>query len=885
MVIKSYEIRNIFLEYFKLRNHTILNSSSLVPKNDNSLLFTNSGMNQFKEYFLGIKDTLDVNYVTVQRCLRISGKHNDFKNIGNTNWHNTFFEMMGNFSFGVYFKKEAIIYAWDFLTNKKFLNISKDKLIVTVNKDDIDTYDIWLNIIKLCKNNIILTENKGIYSKNFWSIGKTGLCGYCTEIFYNIDFCYDNKRYKLNRNFIEIWNLVFIEYNLDYKNKLSLLSRKCIDTGMGLERITAVLQNVKSNFDIDIFIDIKFYISNILNIKILPKNIKIFNILADHLRSIIYLIKDGIIPSNEHRGYVLRKIIRRSLVYLKFLDINDLILYKVIKIILLNLYYKYLFTLDIINLIIDLVYKEEKKFYVMLNYSLNLLDFYIKKIISNKKKYLSSKIVFLLYDTYGLPLDLLKLICTHYNIFIDIKKFNIILNYQRKKSRSNQLFSNNKFNNIILLLKNLVITKFKGFKHKEINSKIILILNKDILINYISSFNGVCIIILDKTIFFPKSCGLLGDRGYIKSYDNSSLFIVKNTYKLGNYILHSGYILYGCLKLNDLVILKYDSQYRLLMARNHTCLHILCYCIKVFYKNSNLFIKSTKVREDYFSLDINKKINNYIIIKLENNVNYLIWQNLKINYEFINDEKLFINKNFNFFGKNIVRIVWINNLYKEYCAGVHIKQTNNIGIFKIVRYNIISNNNFRIVGITNFNALLDYSFNSNIIIKINNLLKCNNLTIYSKIVNLLNKYKKLYNKEKKLNIYIIKDLINIFNKSDIKIYKNFKFILRRNIKTSFINKNIFFVFLNKLYNYYKLSFILINLINKDNVYYIILLDNKIFNLLDINFIKNIKKKIYYKNYLKVKNNNFFINIFYIKYDKIIKLSILDYIYNYIIKFL
>ncbi len=891
MFITSDQIRNIFLDYFKSKNHFIVNSSSLIPKNDDNLLFTNSGMIQFKDYFLGLNKNIDKNFVSIQRCLRVSGKHNDFRNVGYTSFHNTFFEMMGNFSFGLYFKEEAILYAWELLTSKKWFSISKDRLFVTVHKNDIISYNIWINIIKLSKNRIFVLGDSNINSENFWIVDNLGLCGYSTEIFYDLD--YKNNIIENNyiflknkKRFLEIWNLVFIEFNFDKKNNLNFLSNKCIDTGMGFERIVSVLQNVKSNFDIDIFKNIKFIISDVLNIKIINNNLIIFNVISDHIRSIIYLIFDGIYPSNEYRGYILRKIIRRTLVHIRFLEINNFVLYKIIYIVLKSLNEFNSFNFDLISKIKNIVLNEEEKFFKTLNNVLNLLNFYISKL-DLKKRYLSSKIIFLLYDTYGLPLDILIDICNFNNISINLNKFYLKLNLAKKNSNNLCKYINYKKYFIDLnVLNKLSSTDFLGFKKKLLYSKILFIFNKDLCLNK-DNFKLNCSIILDKTIFYPKSSGQSGDIGFIIKKDKSCKFIVKKTIKIGNYIIHWGFIEYGFLEVNDTIKCIYDIKCRKMISNNHSCLHILCSVLNNFLGLS--FKKySTKINKDYFILDFyyNKKLNNYDILKIENKINYFIWKSIDKEEKFVKDKNIFNKFNFNFFGKNIIRYVIFNSISNEFCSGMHVNNTSEIGVCIIKKFYNISINIIRIKAITNFNSLIYINKYKFILKNICNILHINSNNLYNFILNLIKKKKYLKKNNKNLLNSYIKNILVNFNKKDILIYKNFNFLIKDNINFDFFNKNILFIILNKLYIKYNLSLIIISTIKNNKKYFILLLNNNILKILGINIINKVKskillKKLFIKDFFILENNNFIINVFYNNYVNIIKCSIFNRIYNYI----
>ncbi len=888
MTISSDDIRNIFLNYFKDNNHTIINSSSLVS-DDNSLLFTNAGMNQFREYFLGIKKKLNKNFTSIQRCLRVSGKHNDFKNIGYTFRHNTFFEMMGNFSFGLYFKKEAIIYAWNLLIKRNLFNLDKNNIIVTVHKNDTESYNIWLNTIKLNKNSIFLVGDSTINSSNFWRMGDIGLCGYSTEIFYNL-YNQENKNYSFIRNknkFLEIWNLVFLEFNLDKNYNLNVLSNKCIDTGMGFERIVSVLQNVKSNFDIDIFLNIKYIISNTLCININNNNINHFNVISDHIRSIIYLIIDGIYPSNTHRGYILRKIIRRTLIHIKFLSINNIILYKIINNILNNINEFNSLDSNCINLINNIVLNEENKFFKTIDYSLKLLDNYINKLYEKKKFYLSSKIIFLLYDTHGLPIDILVDICKYYKISINLDKFNLILNSRKNICKFyNKDIINNKYYINLNILNTLKITKFVGFKKKNVLSKILFIFNKNNLIK--ETILGLqCSIVLNYTVLYPKSSGQSGDTGFLIKLDKSSKFIIYKTRKIGNYIIHFGCIKYGFLRINDEIKCYYDIEHRNSISRNHSCLHILCSVLKNILGNKIVF-NGSNINKNYFTLDYSYKklINNYILLKIENIINNYIWNGINVKEKFIKNKLLFKYKH-DFFGKDIIRLIIFKNISKEYCSGTHINNTKDIGIFLIIKNYNISSGIKRIKAVTFFNALFYINNNKNVLYKICNIFNTNIYNLYKYVKIFINKNKNINLINKNIKNVFIKNIINIFDNRDILVYKNYNILLKKNLNFDFLDNNVLFILLKSLYLKYNLSILIIcTLINK-KFYFIYLIRCNIINIFKKLFysikLYLLNKNIIFKEYLNIKNKNFNINVFYINDNIKNKYLIYNYILNYIKK--
>ncbi|MGK2897029.1 MAG: alanine--tRNA ligase [Candidatus Makana argininalis] len=445
MINSSYNIRKKFINFFKNKNHKIIAGSSLLINDDKSIMFTNSGMNQFKNIFLNSNNFPYKRVVTSQNCVRAGGKHNDLENVGYTSHHHTFFEMLGNFSFNDYFKKEAIFYAWELLTHKNWFNIPKNKLIVTYYYKDYETYKIWLNEIKLPKKNIISIGDNNIgnnISDNFWQMGETGPCGPCSEIFYDRgENIYGNKpgdKNKTGNRYIEIWNLVFIQFNKNCNGDLIKLDKPFVDTGMGLERISSVLQNVDSNFKIDIFKKLILSISNILNITNI--NNKSLLVISDHIRSCFFLINDGLMPSNEGKGYVLRRIIRRAIKHGKILGSKKPFLYKIIPSLIYIMKIQLIKIISNKNKIKNIILLEEKKFEKTINIGLKLLNKQINKIKSNV---LDGNTVFKLYDTYGFPIDFIKKICKEKNIDIDENIYNTKMNEQKQRSIKKSCFIKN----------------------------------------------------------------------------------------------------------------------------------------------------------------------------------------------------------------------------------------------------------------------------------------------------------------------------------------------------------------------------------------------------------------------------------------------------------
>ncbi|QFQ32570.1 alanine--tRNA ligase [Buchnera aphidicola (Aphis fabae)] len=802
------EIRQKFLTFFQKKGHTILPSSSLIPTNDSTLLFTNAGMNQFKNFFLNPKKKKYSRITTSQRCLRTGGKHNDLKNVGYTERHHTFFEMLGNFSFNDYFKKEAIIYAWELLTSKQWFNINKNKLWISVYKNDEETYKIWLDVIKVSPEHIIKIGDKSnckYNSENFWQMGDTGPCGPCTEIFYNYDTKknYDFYEFLENKNeyFIEIWNIVFIEYNRISSTKIIPLKYKSIDTGMGLERIAAVLQNVNSNYKIDVF---QKLIQNIAHFsKITNLNNISLKIISDHIRSSIFLIYENIIPSNEHRGYILRRIIRRMLRHAYKIGINKNCFYKIVPYFVENISENFNFLKGTEKKIKEILKTEEIQFSDTLEKGLKILNTEIKKTYNQK---ISGKTIFYLYDTFGFPADLTIEICREQGIEVDLNSYYLEKEKQKKQSNIRSKFYAD-YNKIININDNCT---FEGYKKNTIKAltKHIYVNNKPVsLIS--EGENGI--IFLDKTCFYPESGGQIGDIGEL--YNKKSRFLVENTKKYGNTIGHIGKVTRGKFEINNFLYTKIDKVYRNKIQINHSATHLLHAALRkvlgdVVNQKGSL-VTNTRLRFDF---SYPKIISLSDIQKIEHIVNSEIYKNnlIKVQYCSLEEAKkkkaiaLFENKY-----DSIVRVVFIKNFSIELCGGTHTSRTGNIGLFKITEQSSISSGIKRIEAITESKALNFLHIKENEIENISTTLKTKSINFKEKIEKLIIQVKDL---EKKVNILQAKEntyqikkitenietikgvklLINTFNNYDYKSLKSIIDQLKKDFKHAiiiFINKN------------------------------------------------------------------------------------------------
>ncbi|MCW5197171.1 alanine--tRNA ligase [Buchnera aphidicola] len=764
-------VRKMFLDFFQKNQHTIISSSSLLPNNHSNLLFTNAGMNQFQDIFLGYKKYHFPRVTTAQRCLRMGGKHNDFKQVGYSEHHHTFFEMLGNFSFGDYFKKESILYAWKLLTNKKWFNLPKNKFFVTVYQDDQETYNIWKNIIQLPEYKIIRIGNKlhNTYeSDNFWQMGDTGPCGPCTEIFFNQSN--DEKIYLHNLNdsnkYIEIWNIVFIQFNRINHNKLIPLSTFSVDTGMGLERITAILQKVHSTFKIDAFQNL---IKSICQINKIDnnKNHQSINIIADHIRASTFIINDNILPNHEHRGYILRKIIRRALLHGYKLGIKKNFLYKLVSSVIkyFGNFKKKLYNQQ--KKIENIIQTEELQFKKILEKGFDLL---LKKIENIKNNKLDANTIFYLHDTFGFPIDLTQDICQEYQINIDIHELNNIISQHKKKSQQNII--NKNAHTIHTNTKSI----FQGYKYHTIKAKIkqIFICGEE---KSTISENEEGIIILDKTPFYGESGGQIGDNG--KIFTKKSIFYVNNVQHYSYAIGHIGKIQLGKIKINDIITAQIDIKKRLLIQNNHSATHLLHSALNLILK-TNIHQQGSFINEKYLRFDFShtQKINKDQISYIEKKINYQIQKN-KIIYNHISNinqaqlEKYTFRKNKHYY--KTIRMLTIGSFSKELCGGTHAQRTGNIGLFKITSTKTVSSGVYRIEATTGKYALNIINIQNQNMLTIQEILKVQNSEILQKIKKIIYYYTELKKENQILNHKITLYYTKQLSKNIIKI-KNINFL-------------------------------------------------------------------------------------------------------------
>ena len=695
---RSEEIRTKFINFFTTKGHKYIDSSPIIPSsNDNTLLFTNAGMVQFKDIFLGLKDSKYKSAVTSQKCLRAGGKHNDLDNVGFTNRHHTFFEMLGNFSFGDYFKKEAIQYAWEFLN--KELNIPAEKMWITVHDTDDEAKKIWLDEIGIKEDRISVISS----NDNFWSMGDVGPCGPCTEIFYDFGDKYNGNppgQGDEGERYVEIWNLVFMQFNRVSKNKIVNLPKPSVDTGMGLERICAVMENEHSNYDTDLFIPILDYIKTNTEKKY-HNETSSMKVIADHIRSISFLITEGIRPSNEGHGYVLRRIIRRAIRHSQKISLTNEKFLGIIPIFIKTLVAQYK-ELDQKKLIEEVLLLEIIKFRETLDFGLEILDKHINKIISSgDQKIISGELLFLLYDTYGFPVDLTSTIANEKKFKIDLASFENLMEQQKIKSKKSNKFDTQETFELI----NKHIVDFTGYSEYKNNSKVLDLYVEGSNVSEIKKNEEGCMII-DPCPFYAESGGQIGDSGII--FSENGKFLVHDTQKHGDTILIYGKQTEGSLKLDQTVTSEIDKDKRESIKMNHSATHLLhSALIKNIGKNvqqKGSLVSDTKLRFDF---TCEKSISKKALIAIEDEVNNYIDKNIPSETKLMDKERAIEQGAIALFGEKYddnVRVLSFGDVSVELCGGTHVNNTGDINVFKILSESSISSGIRRIEAITGMSA-------------------------------------------------------------------------------------------------------------------------------------------------------------------------------------
>ncbi|HAT1777399.1 TPA: alanine--tRNA ligase [Legionella pneumophila] len=679
--MKSSEIRQAFLNYFVQRGHQLVASSSLIPSNDPTLLFTNAGMVQFKDLFLGLETRSYQRAATAQRCVRAGGKHNDLENVGYTARHHTFFEMLGNFSFGDYFKREAIQYAWEFLT--EVLHIPAERLWVTVYKEDLEAEDIWLKEMKVSPERFSRCGEKD----NFWSMGDTGPCGPCTEIFYDhgpeVAGGPPGSPGEDGDRYIEIWNLVFMQFNRDREGHLHPLPKPSVDTGMGLERLAAVIQGVHSNYEIDSF---QYLIKAIAQLgQDIDLNHTSLKVIADHIRSCSFLIVDGVLPSNEGRGYVLRRIIRRAVRHGNKLGLPSPFFSKLVQPLIDVMGDAYPELINSKAHIERILQQEENQFIRTLEQGLRLLQDHIKNL---KGQELSGEVAFKLYDTYGFPIDLTADIIREQGLHIDMEAFNQLMQQQREQSQAASQFTTD-YHAVSQLDHQ---SEFHGYEKESMEAKIIGLLQEG---NEVKSINKGAkgAVILDHTPFYAESGGQVGDKGLLIGKNCS--FQVDDTQKVGQAVVHYGEVIKGELTLDLSIHAQVDHIRRDAIRLNHTATHLLHAALKKIVgqhvQQRGSLVDAERARFDFSHFEA---LNPQQIQQIEEVVNAQIRANNEVITQVMDIESAKQSGAVALFGEkysDAVRVLSMGDFSKELCGGTHARRTGDIGLFKIVaEYGIAS---------------------------------------------------------------------------------------------------------------------------------------------------------------------------------------------------
>ncbi|EBC4304633.1 alanine--tRNA ligase [Salmonella enterica] len=677
------EIRQAFLDFFHRKGHQVVASSSLVPNNDPTLLFTNAGMNQFKDVFLGLDKRNYSRATTSQRCVRAGGKHNDLENVGYTARHHTFFEMLGNFSFGDYFKHDAIQFAWELLTGENWFALPKERLWVTVYETDDEAYEIWEKEVGIPRERIIrIGDNKGApyASDNFWQMGDTGPCGPCTEIFYDHgDHIWggppgspeeDGDRY------IEIWNIVFMQFNRQADGTMEPLPKPSVDTGMGLERIAAVLQHVNSNYDIDLFRTLIEAVAKVTGATDLGN--KSLRVIADHIRSCAFLVADGVLPSNENRGYVLRRIIRRAVRHGNMLGAKETFFYKLVGP-LIEVMGSAGEELKRQQAQVEQVLKtEEEQFARTLERGLALLDEELAKLQGDT---LDGETAFRLYDTYGFPVDLTADVCRERNIKVDEAGFEAAMEEQRRRAREASGFGAD-YNAMIRVDS---ASEFKGYDHLELNGKVTALFVDGKAVEAINA-GQEAVVVLDQTPFYAESGGQVGDKGELKGAGFT--FAVDDTQKYGQAIGHLGKLSAGALKVGDAVQADVDEARRARIRLNHSATHLMHAALRQVL-GTHVAQKGSLVSDKVLRFDFshNEAMKPSEIREVEDLVNAQIRRNLPIETNIMDLDAAKAKGAMALFGEKYderVRVLSMGDFSTELCGGTHASRTGDIGLFRII---------------------------------------------------------------------------------------------------------------------------------------------------------------------------------------------------------
>ena len=730
--MKTSDIRKAFLDFFNSKNHEVVASSSLVPSNDETLLFTNAGMVQFKDVFLGTETKNFKRAATSQRCIRAGGKHNDLENVGYTLRHHTFFEMLGNFSFGDYFKEDAIKFAWEFLTEE--LKLDKEKLWITVYKDDDEAEEIWKNIIGIDPGRIARLGD----DDNFWSMGDTGPCGPCSEIFYDngehIDGTPPGAEGDEGDRFIEIWNLVFMQFNRDESGKMEPLPKPSVDTGMGLERIAAVLQGVNSNYETDVFKDLINASEKILG----SEGSTSHKVIADHIRSSVFLISDGVIPEKEGRGYVLRRIMRRGIRHGYKIGAKKPFMHLLVKdlIKLMNSAYPELKKKQ--KDIIELIKNEEIKFFETLETGIEILE----DTISNmKNKTLSGDVVFKLHDTYGFPFDLTADIAREKQLDIDEERFNECMNQQKQTSKASSSFVSS-----LPAASGIEETKFLGYENLESDSKVLVIWKDQERIDAAKNKEEI-FFACNQTPFYAEAGGQIGDKGKFAS--QSSTGSILDCKKQGKVYIHKAIVDKGNIKTGDVIKMSVEKEKRSAIAIHHSSTHLVHAALRAVL-GDHVQQKGSLVDENKLRFDFShtKPLTKEEITKIEDIVNKEALKNLEVKTELMKLDDALKSGAMALFGEKYdddVRVLTMgeNSYSVELCGGTHVNRTGDIGFFVITNQSSVASGIRRIEALAGSKSIEHVKKLRDVNLSLQNSLNVSADELQEKVNSLIEENKKL----------------------------------------------------------------------------------------------------------------------------------------------
>jgi alanyl-tRNA synthetase len=690
MTLTGNQIRQLFLDYFASKEHTIVKSSNLVPANDPTLYFTNAGMVQFKNTFTGQEKRNYVRATSSQKCMRVSGKHNDLENVGRTARHHTFFEMLGNFSFGDYFKSEACAFAWEFLTQK--LSLPADKLFVTIFDDDDEAYAIWLNDVGVKKERLVRMGEKD----NFWSMGDTGPCGPCSEIIYEQDIpcTLNNPDCAMGTcdcdRFLEVWNLVFMQFERHADGSKTPLPKPSIDTGMGLERLTAVLQSKASNYDCDLFSPILDEIEKIVQKKYTPgdtsEDAVSMRVIADHIRASVFLISDGVLPSNEGRGYVLRRILRRAIRHGKLLGQTTPFFYRLVPVIIKEMGNAFSELVTNQNTVEKIIKAEEERFFDTLEKGLKLLA---EEIENHKKKNLTEltgQVAFKLYDTFGFPLDLTEIILAEHKFTIDQAGFDAAMTEQKERARAGWKGSGETgLGSLHLKLSEKLKTSFIGYDALTADSKVLAIIKDGKEADHVTA--GTFEFICDQTPLYAESGGQVGDQGTAQN-SKTKITITDTKKPTSELFVHKAKIVEGSLTIGDTLQLKVSDQTRRAITRNHTATHIMHAALRKrlgsHVRQAGSYVNDKILRFDFSHFEA---IDHNTIKEIETSVNEIILADIPVVKEVTSYDEAIKKGALAFFGDKYdddVRVITMNDYSAELCGGTHVNKTSEIGSFRIL---------------------------------------------------------------------------------------------------------------------------------------------------------------------------------------------------------